>query len=124
MNQVSLLGRLTREPELHKTPGGDAVLRFTLAVNRRRKKDEAVAKADFIPCIAWRGKAETIAKFCQKGSRLGIVGALNTRWYRPKDADKDRFVMEVTVMEFSFADARPKEAGSNTDDPWGEEIPF
>ena len=74
MNNVSLIGRLTRDPELRYTKGDDpkAVTRFTVAVNRRFNRD----KADFIGCQAWGKLADIVAEHCTKGSQVGVVGRI------------------------------------------------
>ena len=74
MNKVELIGRLTVNPELKYTESGKAYTRFTLAVNRKFKKNEEAKDADFIPIVAWEKRAEIICQYVLKGNRLGIVG--------------------------------------------------
>ena len=74
MNNVSLIGRLTKDVEERRTQNGTPVASFTLAVNRRKKEDGA----DFIPCIAWDKAAETIAKYVHKGDLFGVTGHIQT----------------------------------------------
>ena len=76
MNKVELVGRLTAEPELRYTESDKAYTRFTLAVNRKYKKDDETRDADFIPVVAWEKRAETICQYVKKGNRLGIVGRI------------------------------------------------
>ena len=73
INRTVLVGRLTRDPELKRTPQGDAVTSFTLAVNRNYSKD-GQQQADFINCIVWRKLAENVERYCSKGSLVGIEG--------------------------------------------------
>lgn len=81
MNKVVLIGRLTRDPELKFTPGtGAAVTTFTLAVDRRFKK-EGQQSADFIPVVAWGKSAESIANHMKKGRLISIAGRIETRSY-------------------------------------------
>ena len=99
MNKVELLGRLTKNPEIRYAEGENpvAVGRYTLAVNRRWKK-EGEAEADFIPCIVF-GKSATFAeKYFSKGQLVCIVGRLQVRNWTDKDGNKRRN-MEVVVEE-------------------------
>ena len=103
MNKVELLGRLTKNPEIRYGEGENqvAVGRYTLAVNRRWKK-EGEAEADFIPCIVF-GKYATFAeKYFSKGQMVGIVGRLQVRNWTDKDGNKRRNI-EVVVEEQHFA---------------------
>ncbi len=88
MNNVTLIGRLTRDPELRYTQSGTAVVRFNVAVDRRmskeRKREAEAANqptADFINCTAWRQTAELIANYFKKGNRIGITGRIQTGSY-------------------------------------------
>lgn len=110
LNEVILCGRLTAAPELKTTPSGVAVCSFNLAVNRKYSK-EGEQTADFISCVAWRERAEFIAKYFKKGSSLCIMGAIQTRNYTDKDGVK-RYVTEVLVDDARFVDS--KTDGSQT----------
>lgn len=110
LNEVILCGRLTAAPELKTTPSGVAVCSFTLAVNRKYSK-EGEQTADFISCVAWRERAEFVAKYFKKGSSLCIMGAIQTRNYTDKDSAK-RYVTEVLVDDARFVDS--KNDGSQT----------
>ena len=110
LNEVILCGRLTAAPELKTTPSGVAVCSFNLAVNRKYSK-EGEQTADFISCVAWRERAEFIAKYFKKGSSLCIMGAIQTRNYTDKDGVK-RYVTEVLVDDARFVDS--KNDGSQT----------
>ena len=68
LNKVILAGRLTADPELRTTPQGTQVVRFTVAITRRRAAQGAEPQADFINCVAWRQQAEFVSKFFKKGS--------------------------------------------------------
>ena len=103
MNKVELLGRLTKNPEIRYGEGENqvAVGRYTLAVNRRWKK-EGDTEADFIPCVTF-GKAATFSeKYFSKGQLVCIVGRLQVRNWTDKDGNKRRN-MEVVVEEQHFA---------------------
>lgn len=77
MNNVSLVGRLAREPEIRRTSEGLAIATFTVAVNRARKDDGA----DFISCKAFRGTAETLERFFHKGKEIALTGRISTGSY-------------------------------------------
>lgn len=109
MNKVVLMGRLTKNPEIRYAEGENpvAVGRYTLAVNRRWKK-EGEAEADFIPCIVF-GKSATFAeKYFSKGQMVGIVGRLQVRNWTDKDGNKRRNT-EVVVEEQHFAGSKNEE---------------
>lgn len=101
INKVTLVGRLTKDPELKFTPGtGTAVTTFTLAVNRRFKK-EGQPEADFIPIVIWGRMAESTANYKRKGEMIGISGRIETRSYEAKDGTR-RYVTEVIAEEVEF----------------------
>ena len=112
MNKVILLGCLTKDPELRFLPGdGKAVTRFTLAVNRQFKKDEA----DFISCTAWGKTAETISQYCVKGSKIAVVGSIKTGSYEDKSGNK-KYTTDVNVESFEFAGGKKSEGSSYNSD--------
>ena len=116
LNKVILCGRLTADPELKQTPSGVAVVSFTLAVNRRyqsRSADGASAQqqADFISVVAWRERAEFIARYFRKGSALCITGSIQTRSWQDQQGQK-RYTTEVVADEAMFVDSK-NEGGSN-----------
>lgn len=81
INNVVLIGRLTRDPELRYTPSNVAVATFNLAVNRNFKGANGEREADFINCIMWRKQAENFANWVKKGALVGITGRIQTRSY-------------------------------------------
>lgn len=98
MNKWVGIGRLTRDPELNFAAGtGTAVARFTLAVTRPFKKDET----DFINCIAFNKRAETIAQYLTKGRQLAVTGSIRTGSYDAKDGTK-RYTTDIVVDSFEF----------------------
>ena len=102
MNKVILVGRLTKDPEIKLTTNQTKFCQFTLAVDRRFKDQNGQRQADFINCIAWRQTAEFIAKYFNKGSRIGVVGSIQTRSYE-KDGQKS-FATEVVIDEAEFVE--------------------
>lgn len=98
MNVAVLIGRLTKDVELRFAAGsGTAVARFTLAVNRQFKKDEA----DFISCIAFGKTGETIAQYITKGQKLAIKGHIQTGSFEAQDGTR-RYTTDVIVDSFDF----------------------
>ncbi|MGL4569655.1 MAG: single-stranded DNA-binding protein [Clostridium sp.] len=100
MNSVFLIGRLTRDPELRFTAGsGLAVTRFTLAVNRIKKKD-AEEKSDFIGCVAFNKTAELISQYMSKGRKIAVEGRIQTSSYE-KEGIK-HYTMEIVINRCEF----------------------
>lgn len=109
MNQITLLGRLTRDPEVKYTQSGKVVAQFGLAVDRPYKDAEGKREADFIPIVVWGKSAETAGKYLAKGRRLLVEGRLQIRSYDDKNGVK-RYVSEVIASRFEFIDAAPAAA--------------
>ena len=104
MNNVSLLGRLCDDPKI--TPGELTRANFTLAVNRPKKKDKE-QECDFVPCVAFGKRAETIGDYVSKGQRLLIEGSLNVNNYTDKSGNKKTFT-SVIVRGFWFIEKAEK----------------
>lgn len=122
MNHITLLGRLTAQPELKQTQAGIAVSTFTVAV-RRQSKEEAT---DFIPCVAWRNTAEFISKYFVKGQMVAVEGSLQTRSYTDKSGVK-KTVYEVVISNTHFCGEKvqpkePKQPTYSQPQPQFEEI--
>ena len=105
MNNVVLIGRLAKDVELRRTASGKAVASFTLAVNKDFKNEQGNYDADFIDCVAFEQRAETISKHVHKGDRFGVVGQLATRSYENKEGKKVK-VTEVKVTGFDFLEGK------------------
>lgn len=106
MNKVILMGRLVRDPEIRYTQGENsmAVARFTLAVDRRFKRDNQPT-ADFISCICFRKTAEFIEKYCKKGTKLVVDGSWQTGSYTNKDGNKV-YTNDCLVDNCEFAESK------------------
>lgn len=106
MNKVVLVGRLVRDPEIRYTQGDNpmAIARYTLAVDRRFKRD-GEPTADFINCVAFGKAAEFVEKYFVKGLRIAISGRITTGSYTNKDGMKV-YTTEVTVEEQEFAESK------------------
>ena len=98
---------MTKDPEVKMTPSQIQFVNFTIAVDRRFKDQNGQRQADFINCVAWRQTASFISNYFKKGSRIGIVGSLQTRSYDGNDGQK-RFVTEVLVDEAEFVESSGK----------------
>lgn len=110
MNKVILIGRLTRDPELRYTAGNNtAVCQFTIAVDRRFKSDNQPS-ADFIPVVAWRQTGEFVSKYFTKGSRIAVVGQIQTRSWDDNEGKK-HYATEVIADEVEFCESRRQEGG-------------
>ena len=106
MNKVILMGRLTRDPDVRYTQGEEpmAIARFTLAVDRRGKRD-GEASADFPSCVCFRRTAEFIEKYAHQGTKLVVTGRIQTGSYTNRDGQKV-YTTEVVVEEAEFAESK------------------
>lgn len=104
INNVVLVGRIVREPELRYTPQNTAVATFTLAVNRRFKNAQGEREADFINCVIWRQPAENLANWAKKGTLVGITGSIQVRNYENKEGQRV-YVTEVLADNFQMLES-------------------
>ena len=113
MNKVVLVGRLTRDPEVRYSQGNNAtaVARYTVAVDRRFKRD-GEPTADFIPCVIFGRSAEFAEKYFHQGMRVSISGRIQTGSYTNKDGQKV-YTTDVVVEECEFAESK-NAAGDNS----------
>lgn len=107
MNKVVLIGRFTKDPEVKQTPSNLSVCSFTVAVDRKFKDKDGNRQADFINVVAWRQLADIIGQYFHKGSKIGITGSLQSRYYEDQNGNK-RTVTEVVVEEIEFLDPKQK----------------
>ena len=106
LNHITIMGRLTRDPELRRTGSGVAVASFTVAVDRDFGKNEAGEKeTDFIDCVAWRQTGEFVSKYFTKGRMAVVSGRLQIRSWTDKDGNKRR-TAEVVADNVYFGDSR------------------
>ena len=111
MNNVVLVGRLTRDPELRTTPNGIATCQISLAVNGIPNAN-GERTTDFINIVVWRRQAENVAKYCSKGSQVGVVGRIHTRSYEANDGSK-RYVTEVVADNVTFLGSNNSNRGTS-----------
>lgn len=119
MNNVILIGRLTKDSELRYSTSGVAVCNFTLAVDRDYKNKNGEREADFIPVVVYRQLAELCANYLSKGKQCAVNGRMQTRSYDAKDGSK-RYVTEVIADSVKFLS--PKSNSSETPDSYGTEV--
>ena len=112
MNNCSLIGRLTKDPEVKKTQSGTSVCSFTIAVDRRFKNADGTRQTDFIPCVGWRQVADILGQYFHKGSRIGISGSIQTRSYED-NTGRNVFVTEVLAEQIEFIDKRSETQEQN-----------
>ena len=117
MNSVQLLGRLTRDPEVRYTAGDNptAVARFTVACNRKYKKN-AEQEADFISCMAFGKTAEFIERYFNKGSSIALNGRIQTGSYTNKDGQKV-YTTDVVVDSLEFVGKKSDDNSANESKP-------
>ena len=106
LNHITIMGRLTRDPELRRTGSGIAVASFTLAVDRDfSPRDGGERETDFIDCVAWRQTGEFVSKYFTKGRMAVVSGRLQIRSWNDKDGNKRR-TAEVVADNVYFGDSR------------------
>ena len=113
MNKVILMGRLTRDPEVRYTQGDNAmaIARYSLAVDRRFKRD-GEPDADFINCVAFGKSGEFAEKYLKKGTKIAVVGRIQTGSYTNKDGQKV-YTTDVVVEEQEFAESKNSGSSDN-----------
>ena len=123
LNNVVIMGRLTRDPELRRTQSGTAVTSFTMAVDRDFKSQSGEKETDFIDVVAWRNTGEFAAKYLAKGRMAAVEGRIQVRDWQDKDGNRRKSV-EVVADNVYFADSKrdskPQESRDEQDCPAGE----
>lgn len=122
LNNVTLVGRMTRDAELRYTPNNSPVATFTLAVNRNFKNGDGERDADFINCVIWGSKAENLAIWCKKGALVGVTGRIQTRNYENQQGQRV-YVTEVVADNFQTLVNRSS-GQANRSSLDGQEPPF
>ncbi|MCD4961228.1 single-stranded DNA-binding protein [Enterococcus casseliflavus] len=112
INNLTLVGRLTKDPDLKYTGSGTAVATFTLAVNRNFTNQSGEREADFINCVIWRKPAETLANYAKKGVLIGVTGRIQTRSYDNQQGQKV-YVTEVVTDNFQLLESKNSNFGQN-----------
>ncbi|MBS8025564.1 MULTISPECIES: single-stranded DNA-binding protein [Streptococcus] len=122
INNVVLVGRMTRDAELRYTPSNQAVATFTLAVNRNFKNQNGEREADFINVVIWRQQAENLANWAKKGALVGITGRIQTRSYDNQQGQRV-YVTEVVAESFQLLESRGQQSNSQ-DGSFGNSSPM
>lgn len=123
LNHITIMGRLTKEPELRRTGSGVAVASFTVAVDRDfGGRDGGEKETDFIDCVAWRQTGEFVSNHFSKGRMIAVSGRLQIRSWTDKDGNKRR-TAEVVADNVYFADSK-KDAGDKYEAAMGNNSPL
>ena len=107
LNQIVIVGRLVKDPELKQTESGKNVTNITLAVPRSYKNPNGEYETDYIDCILWTGIAENTTTYCKKGDLLGVKGRVQTRVYEKEEAKT--YITEVVAEKVTFLTSRKTE---------------
>lgn len=127
-NKVTLIGRLTKDPEVRSSANNVSITHFTLAVNRNFTNSQGEREADFIPIVAFKTLAETCGKYLNKGKLIAVSGQIQTRNYEDKNGVK-QYTTEVIANEIQFLDKKNSidkqpDNPSIRDDDEDDELPF
>jgi single-strand DNA-binding protein len=117
INEVVLVGRLTKDIEVRYTQSEKAVGNFTLAINRRFKNQNGEYETDFIDCVVFGKQAETMAQYTKKGDLIGVEGSIQKRQYEDKEGNK-RYATEIMVEKITFLQTNKKEETKVEDNPY------
>ena len=101
MNKVFLIGNLTRDPELTETSGGVSVCHFAIAVNRSYTSSDGERQTDFFNVTAWRGLADTVARYTKKGNKIAVTGSIQIRNYEDNQGVR-RTAVDVIAQDIEF----------------------
>lgn len=129
MNKCVMTGNLTKDPEVRSTGSGISVCSFRIAVQRRFTGQDGQKVSDFFDVVAWRTLADNCGKYLSKGSKVAVVGELQTRTYDAKDGSK-RYVTEIVADEVEFltpkarTDSRDDELEQAGFEEVSDELPF
>lgn len=113
LNISTLMGRLTADPELRRTPNGVSVTTFTIAVERTYTPQGQEKQADFIDIVAWRNTAEFVCKYFSKGRMIALNGSIQTRLYEDKEGHKRKAFEVVADNVFFCGDKAPAQASAD-----------
>jgi single-strand DNA-binding protein len=123
INNVVLVGRLTRAVDLRYTSNGTAYASFTVAVERNFKNQNGEKETDFINCVMWRKPAENLANYTKKGSLIGVEGRIQTRNYENEQGQRV-YVTEVLAERFSFLESAKKDDNGVLNNGGTKPLPF
>lgn len=118
LNRVTLMGRLTRDPELRRTQGGTAVCSFSIAADRDYKGADGEKATDYFDIVAWRASAEFVCRYFSKGRVIIVDGRLQSRKWTDKDGNK-RTSIEIVADNFYFGDSKRDDGGGQPQSGYG-----
>ena len=107
LNQTVIVGRIVKDQELKETDSGKKVTNITLAVPRSFKNMNGEYETDYIPCVLWKGVAESTTQYCKKGDLVGIKGRIQSRSYETEE--EKRYVVELIAEKVTFLTSKNKE---------------
>lgn len=107
MNQVVMVGRLVKDPEIKESEDGKAHSNITLAVQRHYKNADGIYETDFVDCVLWDTTASTTAEYCRKGDIIGVKGRLQTSEYENSNGEK-RKATQVVAERITFLQSKAK----------------
>lgn len=108
MNNIMLVGRLVKDPEVKELESGKKVSNITLAINRNFKNVDGVYETDFVDCVIWDGIANNVGEYCKKGDVIGVRGRLQTSLYEDKEG-KTMKNLDVVAEKISFLTSKHRE---------------
>lgn len=108
LNQSIIVGRIVQEPEIRETESGTKVTNITLAVQRPYKNINGEYDTDFIPCVLWKGIAETTTEYCKKGDLIGVRGRIQTKVLEKEDNSK-KYLTELVAERVTFLSSKKAE---------------
>jgi single-strand DNA-binding protein len=114
VNKITLIGNLTKDPEISETPNGIAVCKFSIAVSRNYTNADGEKETDFFNITVWRGRAEVCGKYLKKGNKVAISGSVQFRNYEDKNGVK-RQAVDVIAEEVEFL--TPRTQSDRTEEP-------
>lgn len=109
MNQLMLVGRLVKDPEVKELEDGKRVSTITLAVPRNYKNADGVYETDFIDCTLWNGIATPTSEYCKKGDVVGVRGRMQTDNYEDKETGKKIYTLKIVADKVSFLSSKAKD---------------
>lgn len=112
MNKVILMGRLTKDPEVSSSASGTAYARYSIAVDRKFKKENEPT-ADFFNCVSFGKQAEFAEKYLKKGTKIVVTGSIQNNNYTNREGNKV-FEVRIMVEEVEFAESKTNNTGTNT----------
>lgn len=118
MNKCIMMGRLTKDPEIMYTNGGNTIAKFSLAVDRRFKQD-GQPDADFFNCVTFKKQAEFVEKYLHKGTKIAIVGEVQNNNYKNKDG-QTVYSTQIVINEIEFAESKRSQDGDKESDNGNE----